>query len=51
MNNQETNTKLPYTPPMVSVIAISHEQAIATGSSSTPLSEMDSIEIFDEPFI
>lgn len=48
---QESSAKLPYIPPMALAIAITHEQDIATGSSNTPLSEMESVEIFDEPFI
>ena len=50
MYKQETNTKLPYTSPKVSVIALSHEQDIATGSSSYPLSDMGSVDIYDDPF-
>jgi len=49
MCKQETNTKMPYTPPMVSVIALFHEQDIATGSSST-LSDMNNEVIFDDSF-
>ena len=49
MNKQETNTKMLYTPPLVSVIALFHEQDIATGSSPT-LTDMNSEVIFDDSF-
>lgn len=48
---KEKNAKLQYTPPMVASIAISHEQGIASGSSNTSLSDMDTTVIFDDSFI
>ena len=51
MCKQETNAKQPYTSPLVSVIILSHEQDIATGSSSILLEDMDAVDIFDDSFI
>ena len=50
MIKHQTISKLPYDSPTVSIVALSHEQAIATGSSSVTLSDMDNVDIFDETF-
>ena len=46
MIKHQTISRLPYDSPMVSIVALSHEQDIATGSST--LTDMDAVNIFDE---
>jgi hypothetical protein len=50
MKNSKAITKIPYETPGVMVVVLSLEQDIATGSSNGMLTDMDTVEIYDDPF-